>query len=315
MTDQAFLNHIDFWEEALCDNDCAVQSREAENGFRLNFTVSSTREAQLSRVSGIAHQWKRTEAHLRSSEQESIIFHLQLSGTSVQTQDARRIVLNPGDLVCTDSTRPIEVQLLGEFTQLLVHVPRTLIIGSFGPSERFTCQELRHASPVGFMLASFLRSIDAVLDDVSSQAAENLSRIAISLITCTLADMIGATLDRASWPKQATLFRAQGYIQKNFRNPDLTPTKIAAALKLSVRYLQALFRDFGTTPSDYLWECRLEGGKDDLQNPALRGLCISEIAWRNGFGDLSHFSSRFRQAYGTSPRTMRTQASAPKATP
>jgi len=310
MAERMSLDSIEVWREDLCAQGREAQCLDMGCGFKLNVSVRHAGEAQLSRISGTAQHWKKVEKHLQTSEQESIIFHLQLSGASIQIQDNRRVALRPGDLVCTDSTRPLEAQLFGEFAQLLVHAPRSLIVSSFGPTERFTCQDLKRATPVGLMLASFLTSIDAVLDDVSDQAAENLSMIAISLINATLADTIAATVDRASWTKQATLYRAQNFIQQNFRNPDLTPTMVATGLKLSVRYLQTLFRDLGKTPSDYLWECRLKGGKRDLENPALRGLSISEIAWRNGFVDLSHFSSRFRQMYGITPRIVRMQTSA-----
>jgi AraC-like DNA-binding protein len=305
MAEQISLKSPDRWHEVLCTHVYEAQCLEAADNFKIDFTLSRTPEAQLSRIRGVAHRWRRTEKHLRGSTRESIVFHLQLNGASVQSQDKRKIILRPGDLVCTDSTRPVEVELLGEFTQLLVHVPRSLVVDSFGPTERFTCQELRHTSAVGFMLASYLDSVDAVLDDVSEQAAESLSKIATSLITATLAEMLATELDHTSWPRQAALYRAQLFIRANCRNPELTPTEVAAALKMSVRYLQTLFRDFGKTPSDYLWECRLTSSKNDLENPALRSLPIGEIAWRNGFVDVSHFSNRFRQAYGVAPRAVR----------
>ncbi len=80
---------------------------------------------------------------------------------------------------------------------------------------------------------------------------------------------------------------------------------MAAALKVSVRYLQEVFQEAGKTPSGYIWECRLENAKGELANPFLQSLSIYEIAVRNGFSDLGHFGRRFRAAYGVSPREFR----------
>jgi AraC-like DNA-binding protein len=45
-----------------------------------------------------------------------------------------------------------------------------------------------------------------------------------------------------------------------------------------------------------------------LGDPALKTRTISEIAFSIGFQELSHFSRRFTQRFGRSPRAYRTQA-------
>jgi AraC family transcriptional activator of tynA and feaB len=308
MAEQFHVESVDVWHEVICAHVLEAQCVEIGPDFKVDFTISRNPEAQLSRVRSVAHRWQRLEKHLRNSSQDSVVFCLQLSGSAVHIQDGREIILRPGDISCSDTTRPLEMKLPGAFEQLLVHVPRPVITAALGPTQQFTALELSQRTPVGSVLASFLRSVNSVLDHVSEPAAEQLSTIAASLIVATLAEQSELKLDHPSWPKHALLYRAQLYMQQNFRNPDLTPTLVAAALKVSVRYLQTIFQELGKTPSEYLWGCRLEGSKKDLENPAFAAMSISDVAWRNGFIDLSHFSTRFKQAFDATPRELRQRA-------
>lgn len=51
---------------------------------------------------------------------------------------------------------------------------------------------------------------------------------------------------------------------------------------------------------------RLEACHASLTDPAMDYLAISEIAFRGGFNDLSHFNRRLRAAYGITPKELRT---------
>ncbi len=55
-------------------------------------------------------------------------------------------------------------------------------------------------------------------------------------------------------------------------------------------------------------ECRLQSSKQDLENPCLASLSISDIAARNGFNELGHFGRRFKSTFGMSPKDFRREA-------
>lgn len=50
---------------------------------------------------------------------------------------------------------------------------------------------------------------------------------------------------------------------------------------------------------------RLERAARQLRDPQFTNVSVSEIAWRCGFTDSSHFARRFCQRYGTPPREYR----------
>jgi AraC-like DNA-binding protein len=64
----------------------------------------------------------------------------------------------------------------------------------------------------------------------------------------------------------------------------------------------------GTTFSKELMSIRLERARRHLADPQFSHLSISEVGWRCGFTDSSHFARRFHQCYGLSPRAYRRES-------
>jgi AraC-like DNA-binding protein len=81
---------------------------------------------------------------------------------------------------------------------------------------------------------------------------------------------------------------------------------VAAAFRISPRYLHKLFETHGQPFGQTVLKLRLERCANDLASPGANRT-VTEIAYRWGFGDLSHFCRLFRQAYGMSAREFRQQ--------
>ena len=75
--------------------------------------------------------------------------------------------------------------------------------------------------------------------------------------------------------------------------------------RISSRYLQDLFHSEHETVSEWIWLRRLEKARRDLVDPLLTRESITQIALAAGFGDLAHFSRRFKATYAMSPREYR----------
>lgn len=98
------------------------------------------------------------------------------------------------------------------------------------------------------------------------------------------------------------LARARRYIEAHAAEP-LDVSAVAAAACVSRATLYRLFKPFGGV-AEYLWRARLELARQRLSDPTLRG-SIGAIAAEVGFTSDAHFSRRFSEAYGFSPRNLR----------
>jgi AraC-like DNA-binding protein len=88
-------------------------------------------------------------------------------------------------------------------------------------------------------------------------------------------------------------------------DPDLTPTRIAEACKMTPRYLHHLFSDQDETVARYILRRRLEACSRALQSGAQRGRTVTAIAFDYGFNSPTHFGRVFRAKYNVTPREFR----------
>lgn len=91
-------------------------------------------------------------------------------------------------------------------------------------------------------------------------------------------------------------------IEKNLENP-LTVPELAESIQLSPRRLRRLFREnLGVAIKKFELERRLSKAKELLVDSTLN---VSEVGYRTGFQDPSHFCQVFRHQFGITPRQYR----------
>ncbi len=92
--------------------------------------------------------------------------------------------------------------------------------------------------------------------------------------------------------------RVLAHVRQHLAQP-LTPADLADAFHVSLRTLQRRLKaGLDTSPQDLVLAARLEAARELLREGRWR---VGEVAARVGFDDLSHFSRRYRQAYGHPP--------------
>jgi len=101
------------------------------------------------------------------------------------------------------------------------------------------------------------------------------------------------------------LQRLLQFVESNFTDRELTPEKIANANGISVRYLHSLFQRAGLKASKCIWERRLQATRNDLMNPVMNHIRVSQIAYHQGFNAPAHFSRAFKSRFGLSPSKLR----------
>ena len=100
--------------------------------------------------------------------------------------------------------------------------------------------------------------------------------------------------------------RARSRLLRSLPTVHAVAERLVRQMLVDGRQLERLFqRELGITPSQFARRLRLRNAHELLVGTRQP---ISEVALDNGFADGSHFSRRFRDAYGKSPSQVRREA-------
>ena len=95
------------------------------------------------------------------------------------------------------------------------------------------------------------------------------------------------------------------FICEKFYLQDLNLDLIANSLGVSKRYLSMAYKNAGTTVAKEIGYFRLSRANVMLREDHCKNLTISEIATKNGFKSIAHFSRCYKNKYGISPSEAR----------
>jgi AraC family transcriptional regulator, positive regulator of tynA and feaB len=230
---------------------------------------------------------------------------VQLEGTSVHHQDERDAELSAGDFTICSSTRPCRVDLAPSSRYLVVSIPDTLLRRHLTCPDDAVAVRMSGSRGMTSVLSSFIRSFWACrTDPIDPGVALRMSY--------TLLDLIAAaySVSPCSRHEQSSLIAAHrvriiGYIEAHLRDPNLSPTTVARACKITARYLHHLFTSEAETVTQYIQRRRLEECARALIAAPIRGRLVTEIAFDYGFNSLTHFGRVFRHQFGLSPSEYR----------
>jgi len=305
MSESIHIDDVQVWHDIVCAYFLPGQCSQLEPGFYVDLALNRPSDVGFARLRSVRHVFEQTERHISEDNQHNFLVVFQLGGNASHVQDGKEVLLGPGDLTCNDCSRPVQMSFHNNFERFVVMIPRQLILSALGPTERFTGVELGRGNAVSKVLVPFLHQVDRTWGKVSFEIGCELSKAVISLVITMLSERFQIKLRDGSWHRHALLLRAKEYIHRHSRDPLINPESVAESLGIGVRHLQDLFQCDGRTASGYIWDCRLENTKQDLGNPCLASLSVKEIGQLSGFSDATHFSRRFKEAFGVTPREFR----------
>ncbi|MGA1495853.1 MAG: helix-turn-helix domain-containing protein [Rhodothermales bacterium] len=242
----------------------------------------------------------RNRSDMVRDQDEFVALQLVLQGREEVSISGEAYVLNPGDILVWDTTRPMSFRVVEQLHKLSVMLPLARLRNWLPNRWEDVRRVIQPQSTAARLLGSYLQALAPrrAMDGFNNSDA---------LIETTIGLLVNALEPGqsrvAAQPRELQLERVRNYIDEHLTDPDLSPGHIAAANRISVRYLHWLFETLGTSVSQYVIRERLERCHRDLGNPLMAGRKVSDIAFSWGFNDVTHFSRRFRQEYGMSPRS------------
>lgn len=264
---------------------------------------------QLVEVRTSEHAIRRTAEHTRADPELDYLLHFQLSGSSMFQQGGSPIArMRPGDYTVTTTHSPYRMEFVhGDHSLFTLRFPASFIDLPEQLVQPVTGRPLPSTDGFGRYLAPFVSSVARDAELLRGPVGGRVARNLIDLFATGVVELI----DSDPLGHGSPLFlQVTDYIARHLADPGLEVGSIARASHISVRSLQALFQDQGTTVTDWIRERRLEGCRRDLANPALREAAIGEIAHRWGYQDQAYFSRLFRRSFDETPREWRARAGA-----
>jgi len=221
------------------------------------------------------------------------------------SQEGRQVWLDHGDIVICDNALPYSIEhdepcsfllLTIPFDQMKQHLPTPdQIVGRiFSGNQGFS-------QTMSLMLKSLWAQAPA---GFSAEIGNRLAAHLLDMLTTTWMSIAGVDVEdtAAAASRRIQICR---HIEANLRDPDLNARSIAAAFRISTRYLHMVFSARGETVSGYILRRRLEQCAKQFADPLWAKRTITEIAFGWGFNNATHFARVFRNLYNVSPRDYR----------
>jgi AraC-like DNA-binding protein len=249
---------------------------------------------------------QRTKAQVRRDDELFVGIQLTTEGRERFKMGDASIEAKAGDLVVWTTDTEVEFEVLERLHKVTLMIPWTLLRERL--PERKTMPiggKIESRTGVGSLLAVHLLALSNQIDALDSQQVGSVSRTTLEFLGIALSEQQPA----ASFDASASMLRrVQEFILLHLHEEDLTPAKIAAANRISLRYLHMLFQRSGVTVSGWIQDRRLVKCREALSDSAYARQRIADIAYRWGFNSPSHFGRVFKDRFGASPGDVRRMA-------
>jgi AraC family transcriptional regulator, positive regulator of tynA and feaB len=143
---------------------------------------------------------------------------------------------------------------------------------------------------------------------ITSLTEEIVGTHVLDLIGLSIARTIQGASVRVSIPKSIMLGQIRAAIEARLADPRLDLQAVADAVGISVRYVNALLAEQGTSLKRFILSRRLSRCRHAFEDPNQDHRTLGEIAQGWGFSDMTHFTRRFKEAYGVRPSEYRRRA-------
>jgi AraC-like DNA-binding protein len=300
---------LEFWNEIVCHTFTPVVSDPIDlTTFAASLTRTQIGALRVAEVRSEPNLIRHTLSQVARSQEAMFFLVLQLEGTSCNAQSDREAKLLPGDFTLCTSTLPYEMYLPMRGRRLVLGVPEDMLRRHLTCPDNLLGVRMPGNRGMSGLLSDFIKSLWTSRQESWEPAVS--SRLAYTVLDLIAAAYSATPHAQGEHASLVTAHRARilGYIESHLRDPDLDPSRIARACRITPRYLHHLFANQTETVTHYIQRRRLEECARALVAAPARGRLVTEIAFDYGFNSLTHFGRVFRNHYGITPSEYRRSA-------
>lgn len=298
-SDVATAEALDYWSDAVCEAFVGVAVRPGPaRTFQGHLDHVMLDGVGLSALTAGPQQVARTGRLIARDHEDVLLANIQIRGAARLEQNGRVAVLSPGAMAFVDSGRPYTLDFAGDFSQLVVKVPRTRIGRSLAGT---TAVELA-ASGTGGVVAEFLLGLNR-LHGADPGAAAALVPHAVDLLDTAL-----AFAARGGEPETSAALlreRAHRFVRRHALDPSLDAAAVAAGCGVSRRTLFRALAGDGESLTGMIRSIRVSHARRLLTAYPTRSLAA--VARECGFGGDRQLHRAFSAVTGVTPGVYRAQ--------
>jgi AraC family transcriptional regulator, positive regulator of tynA and feaB len=291
-----------YWQDVVCQTVLNVATRARPADFAARISGRSFGELRFASFESSSHEIIRGRRHLAQAPADNYLISLQRRGRSLIAQDDDAFALDAGGIAIVDGQKPFRVAFPDPVSRVLAVVPKKTLDRSAPWLRRAPFRRI--AADAAFAALARDHLLQLATSELHEAEAHLLTDNLCNLLALATARGVPTDALRPDLQLQALL----AFCRRHLGNPELSPPMAAARLGVSVRTVHLRFARLGQSFGRWLLENRLEAGSAALRDPRQRASGIAEIAYRNGFNDLSHFNKVFRARFGMTPGEWRRKA-------
>ncbi|WP_404711952.1 AraC family transcriptional regulator [Sphingomonas sp. MMS24-J13] len=239
---------------------------------------------------------------VRYPEDKACLLQIQTHGRSMNWTGDRHCSLEVGDFVILDSQDVVNTRFEVEQAVLILRLDTATMRDRLPHVRDLVGRRIAGGSGPGAPFSTFLRSLWGEIRSRDGDWVDALGEVIWPMLTMACADPGEAAPRARQHERERDTIRA--LIERRLDEPDLGPRMIAKEAGYSVRFVQLLFAEQGTTPTAYIRGRRLQRAADILATSQQR-VSITALALDVGFNDLSTFCRDFRRQFGIAPSRYR----------
>jgi AraC family transcriptional regulator, positive regulator of tynA and feaB len=293
------------WADDLAAAFVRLEPRRiADQSFEGAISRADAAPIKISLVTATRHTVLRLASHIASSIDDLCFINLQLEGSGRTTQRGHAQITAPGDLALADTTEPFEIANCHNFKLFCFAVPRALLPKGLLDRPRLNLSATETGRALSRTLAGYaeLGLSDSQLPKTSALIGAHV----VDLISHAPEILADIAVERVHVP--VLLSMMLDHIDRYSGDPGLGAATLAARFRCSERYVHRLFATTGRSVGEHVNEKRIAACTGRLLDRNSAHKTIAEIAFAEGFRDISHFNRLFKRGNGLAPREFRRAA-------
>jgi AraC-like DNA-binding protein len=280
---------------------CRVEHRAPPGELRARMHLWPYGRTWLFTTDASGFRLTRTPRHVRMESPPVVAIAYQARGRGEFAQLGHEQVVSGDDLMLVDLTAPYSFGCAAGGGSRAFMVPYEQLA--------LPVDVVRRAAPrlassrLHDLVCTHLRCLSDSAAAISGDpAAAALGVATVELVRALIVSAAGDEGRGRTVREQTLATRVRAHVAQHVNDPGLSARTIAAVHNVSERRLYQVFADAGLSLEQEVIGQRLDAARAALVSPSGRHRSIAATARAHGFPSPSHFTRRFRRAYGLTPR-------------